>query len=475
MTDPVPPELAAVLRRWNPAALAGLERPAPTGPERGGAASVAVLGASGSGRGDLIGALTAAEPRSRALRYTELPDPSAGVALMVLDAAAPLGREELDLLRGGAEFAHTVVFALTKVDAHDGWAAVARRNADLLAAHAPRFAGVVIHPVSAPDGSGLDELRAALLEAHESAPRREAQLRQRVAGVAERTGELVRASVVSLRAGDDTATLRAERAALIADREGWRTERAAVLRRVAALARVDLVHEVNDRVRAESAAARAALDRADRAALASYPSRLRAAVAELTARVDEATDARLAEIGGQVLGAALPDENRLSSVPSIEPPSPRHRGIEDRMMIVLGASAGLGLGRMVMAPLSTMPALDLVSIPVTLLLGAAAAWWLTRARGHLADRTHLRQWTVETLATVRSVLEQRVLGRLVDVEARCAEAVLATHRDRLLESEARLAALDRQLRETAGSRAGKLAACERDLTVLESFAHVTVG
>ncbi|MFD4182700.1 hypothetical protein [Rhodococcus sp. NPDC058514] len=470
MNDQVSPELAAVLRRWNPAALAGLERPAPTAADRGGVATVVVLGASGSGRGDLTVALSA-ESDTAALRFTETPDPSAGVLLMVLDAAAPLGREELELLRGGAEFAHTVVFALTKIDAHDGWVAVARRNAELLAEHAPRFAGATIHPVAAPDGRGIDELRSALVASHAVVPQRQARLRQRAADAAEQTRDMVRVTAESLRAGDDTATLRAERAALVADRDGWRSDRAAALRRLTALARVDLVHEVSDQVRSESAAARAAIDRADRAALAAYPPQLRDAVAALTSRVDAAADARLAEISAQVLGAALPDEHRTTAAPSIEPPSPRHRGIEDRMMIVFGASAGLGLGRMVMAPLSTMPALDLASIPVTLLLGGAAAWWLTRARGHLADRAHLRQWTVETLATVRSALEQRVLGRLVDTEARTAEAVLARHRQRMLESEDRLAALDRQLRERAGSRAGKLASCERDLAVLEAHAN----
>ncbi|SEL50456.1 hypothetical protein [Rhodococcus maanshanensis] len=470
MNDTVPPELAAVLRRWNPAALAGLERPPSPEPDPGGAVTVVVLGAPGSGRGDLIAALAADTAGSRELRFTEAPDPAAGVALMVLDAAAPLGREDLELLSGGAESAHTVLFALTKIDAHHGWAAVARRNAELLTEHLPRFAGAVIHPVAAPEGAGIEELRAALLEATTAVPERRARLRLRAAGAAEQARGLIRASAESLRATDDTTTLRAERSTLVADRDGWRGERAAVLRRLTALARVDLVHEVSDQVRAESVAARAAIDRADRAALAAYPQQLRDEVAALTARVDAAADARLADLSTQVLGAALPDENRTPTVPSTEPPAPRHRGLEDRVMIVFGASAGLGLGRMVMAPLSTLPALDLASIPVTLLLGGGAAWWLARARGHLADRAHLRQWAVETLATVRSALEQRVLGRLVDTEARCAEAVLARHRERTRESEDRLAALDRELRERAGSRAGKLAACDRDLAVLEAYA-----
>ncbi|MCZ4555542.1 hypothetical protein O4215_08130 [Rhodococcus maanshanensis] len=474
MNETVPPELAAVLRRWNPGALAGLERPAPPEPDPGGAVTVVVLGVPGSGRGDLIAALTEGGAGSRELRFAEAPDPAAGVALMVLDAAAPLGREELELLRAGAESAHTVLFALTGVDAHHDWAAVARRNTELLTEHLPRFAGVVIHPVSVPDGRGIGELRAAILEATTAVPERQARLRMRAAGAAEQAGALIRASAESLRASDDTAALRAERSALVADRDGWRGDRAAVLRRLTALARVELVHEVSDQVRAESTAAREAIDRADRTALAASPQHLRDAVAALTARVDAAADARLAEVSARVLGGALHDENRTPTVPAIEPPAPRHRGLEDRMMIVFGASAGLGLGRMVMAPLSTVPALDLASIPVTLLLGGGAAWWLARARGHLADRAHLRQWAVETLATVRSVLEQRVLGRLVDTEARCAEAILARHRERTRESEDRLAALDRQLRERAGSRAGKLAACDRDLAVLEAYASVTV-
>ena len=38
--------------------------------------------------------------------------------------------------------------------------------------------------------------------------------------------------------------------------------------------------------------------------------------------------------------------------------------------VALGASAGVGLGRLIVAPLSLVPTLDVASVPVTLLLGA---------------------------------------------------------------------------------------------------------
>ncbi|MFC9789769.1 hypothetical protein [Rhodococcus sp. NPDC127528] len=457
-----PPELVAVLRRWCPDLSVGLDRPEPTDRHP----RVSVLGLPGAGGGELAARLRFAAP---GLRFAELPDPWAAVVLMVLDASGPLGREELDLLRSGTAAAWSVSFALTGIDVHRGWESVRERDEALLADHAPRFAGAVIHPISGRGDESLsalrDELGAALVRDRTRAPD---PTHERLWAAANRARDLVRSTATTVRGDDGAADLRAQRAELIAARDGVRTESAATLRRLTALARVDLLHDVGDRVRALSTSARSRIDRADGSELTRFPDWLREQVVSLTADLDAVAAERLDRIGAQVAGeAAVGAPNRAP--PAVEDPEPRHRGAEDRLTILVGASAGLGLGRLVMAPISTMPAFNLASIPVTLLIGGVVAWWLTRVRGQVADRNHLRHWVTETLTQARAVLEQRALGRLVDTEARVTDALLAAHRRRMVEVDDRLAGLDRQLRESMARTSGRLAACERDLAVLDRY------
>jgi len=69
--------------------------------------------------------------------------------LVVVDASSPFTRGELEFLERAALRVETVVFALTKTDAHRGWRAVLDADVALLAEHAPRFADAKFHPVSA--------------------------------------------------------------------------------------------------------------------------------------------------------------------------------------------------------------------------------------------------------------------------------------------------------------------------------------
>ncbi len=126
----------------------------------------------------------------------------------------------------------------------------------------------------------------------------------------------------------------------------------------------------------------------------------------------------------------------------------------------------MGLGRLAVAPLSMVPALDIATIPVTLTLGGAAAWWLARSRRHLADRAHLRQWAVDATTGLRAQLEQRVLARLLETEAAVGQRVLADGRAATAAVDAEIAAVDAEIRRVAAQRSGRLASCERDHGVL---------
>ncbi|KAF0959545.1 hypothetical protein MLGJGCBP_07315 [Rhodococcus sp. T7] len=190
---------------------------------------------------------------------------------------------------------------------------------------------------------------------------------------------------------------------------------------------------------------------------------------ERSGAVDAAVTARLDDLRSRA-GVAAADPGAAAPLPEpVVPdgPEPRHRGLEDRMTILIGASAGLGLGRLVVSPLSMVPALDIASIPLTLALGAVAAWWLTRSRAHVAERAHVRQWATEALVHVRSQWEQFVLARLLAAETRGSEAVIAESRVAAREVDERVAQIDGELRRLAARRSGQLSSCERDLAAVD--------
>ena len=119
------------------------------------------------------------------------------------------------------------------------------------------------------------------------------------------------------------------------------------------------------------------------------------------------------------------------------------------------------------APLALLQAVDFALVPVSLLLGAAAAAWVVRVRRQLADGAHLRQWVADTLVDARAQLEQRVATALVDAEERLTDEVLASAAARMVETDRRVGELEAQLRQAAQRRPALLLACERDLAALE--------
>jgi hypothetical protein len=114
-----------------------------------------------------------------------------------------------------------------------------------------------------------------------------------------------------------------------------------------------------------------------------------------------------------------------------------------------------------------VPVLDFATIPLTLALGAVAAWWLTRARGHVAERAHVRQWATEALVHVRSQWEQFALGRLLAAETRVSEAIIAEGRVCAGKVDERVAQIDAELRRVGARRTGQLSSCERDLAAVD--------
>ncbi len=483
VVDPaVEAELIAVIERWNPQGVALLRAVGQVGPGTG--SGVALYAVDDANTTLLRTELARFEPRIDLVDPTA-PDPAA--ALVLFDAGSVLGADHLALIDRLRAANRPLVLAMNGFHAYADWQAIRERSLALLADRG--CADLDIIAVSARlaaaaraaddsallDRSGLAGLHATLAAATAQLPadspqRRAAVLTRAIADTRARVTE----QITALRSGTESARIREERVAQLAERDGGRQTGLASVRSQVQLARVDLTTEVGAMVRALHTRSRAELDRCDRAELREYPRRLQHATAELATAVDLSIDDRVLETARRI-GTAAPAARRHDPAPRLGPdPDPRHRGVEDHLMIAVGASAGVGLGRLVVAPLSLVPALDVATVPVTLLLGAGAAYWVVRARGQLAERNHMAQWVAEALVNIKAQLEQRVAAVLVDVEAELAEYVVRESTARAVAVDRRVAELDALARRLAAERPAQLAACERDLAVLDRGAAATI-
>ncbi|WP_328407264.1 hypothetical protein [Nocardia sp. NBC_00403] len=486
---PLPPDVEAVVARWNPQGMALMRAVVGTG----GASAVTLIGPNDANTTLLRTELARFEPRillsdpvADASAAVETTSPSgaapAAVALILLDAGSSLGADTLRLVRRLRADGARILLAMNGIHAYQDWRAVRAHNLELLAAQGAADLDIV--PVSARlavaaraggdagllDRSGLTALHAELAAASAGA---EADSEGRLAAVTARvladTRQRVVDQVAALRSGAEPAQWREERTTLLAGRDGGRATVLSTLRSQLHLARVDLMTDVGSRVRALHTAARGELDRMRPSQLGDYPDRLQQAVTELTGAVDLEVERRLAELAVRVDGSTVePAARRRDPAPRVGPdPEPRHRGVEDHLMIALGASAGVGLGRLLVSPLALVSTLDVASVPVTLLLGAGAAGWVVRARRQVADRAHVRQWVSDALVNVKAQLEQRAATALVEMETTLAERVVRSSTARIVATDRRVAELEARLRRTAAEQPGQLAACERDIEIID--------
>ncbi|MFT7023018.1 MAG: hypothetical protein ACJA07_002112 [Rhodococcus sp. (in: high G+C Gram-positive bacteria)] len=477
----IPSDMDSVVKRWYPAGVdlvAAARRAEPAG--------VFVTGMPGSG-------VTTVATELDAMAETNLGAPlerarevdSAAAVLFVVDASAPLGRRALTDL-APALHSTTVAIAVNKTDVHRDWRAVHEVIAQSVAEHVPRAVDVTLWPISAKlaerariaidprmrsallEESGFEDVLAHLVRALSQS---QSLLRDRKynaavhAAAAGARHEIVdKARAVT--SGATTVALRSERARLADMRDRARTDRATALRSRLQLTRSELVHDLGQSIRQFSTAARESIDAANRAELTHLQQHLGEQLQQAASQVEDRLGDRLRAIDADLeLAAELPAPPEAASE---QPgPSPRRRGVEDKMMILLGASAGVGLGRIAMSPIEMVPALDIAVVPVSLVLGALCAWWLVRSRRLVADRAHLRAWVAEAAVSTKSAVEQSALGRILAAESVFFAASHQSARASAAAAESELERVEAELRAAAEQRAAVLAACDRDLMALE--------
>ncbi|KAA0924561.1 hypothetical protein [Rhodococcus sp. ANT_H53B] len=470
---PLSEDMKSVLRRWNSGALDEIERARVSRP-----AGVHLTGTAGSGKSELRRELSRLV--GSAIEFTDSVA-DAAVVMIVVDASAPVGRVEVEQWRAALE-STPVVFVVNKIDVHRHWREVVSADTDVIAECVPRAVECTFHPVSVrlarigresndaamSAESGLvavaDRLGALLLQTAALGTER------KYAAAVQDCASEARASIVAraraVTGGSDTAELRARRAELVGERDNLGGDRRALLHNRIQRVRVESVHTAAEDFRALIAEVKRTIDGAGRAELTHLPAHVAESARGARNRADAALTARLRAVETELGLTPLQAESVADAPLDIGEPS-RRRGVEDVVMIVVGASAGVGLGRLVVSPMALVPAWAVANTVITLVLGGALAWWITRSRSLVADRAHLRGWTQETVARVKSSVEQRLLSRILDAESMLAAAVASADRDAVARIDVALAEVDTELRRLADHRSALLSACDRDLSALE--------
>ncbi|RZS37721.1 dynamin family protein [Herbihabitans rhizosphaerae] len=420
--------------------------------------------------------------------------------LFVVDASAPFTVGELNFLQQVGDRVETVIFALSKVDQFRGWRQVLQANLDLLAEHAPRFAGAKFYPVS-----------ARMFEMADKAPNQQAatMLRER-SGVIElqtETQELLlgRAKMLAeantlralsttlaelrvkleaeqraLTTGESEAeSLRGRRDELTVQRRsstrGWQLRLRGEIQRT----RVEASHEVARQMRDVQAWFRQAMDGAKKDQLTDLPAEVDAALQLASGRVSAQLGERLTKLTENALGELF-SADELSVIRAqfaradrppimIRPPEKRPPTAEDKLFVFMGVTGGVGIGRaaMSMIPLG-LSALNPITLIPGVVVGLGAGWWMSRTRKHSADKQHMKQWLTEAIADARSTLDQLVSEQLIEAEQQLSLALDDALGKRIDAIEDELREVDKALRLGAVERSKRLQVVNQRLSEVTS-------
>jgi hypothetical protein len=244
-------------------------------------------------------------------------------------------------------------------------------------------------------------------------------------------------------------------------------------------ARVESGHDVNRQMRDVGSWFRLAIDSADRTTLGGLPAQVDAALrlvsgrlsAELANRLDRVADASLADLFTDDELAVL-RARTAGGMPSVSPRPPDRRlpTAEDKLLVFMGISGGFGAARVAALPLAGLgvAVLNPFVLPVTIVIGLGAGWWMARTRRHTADKQHMKQWLTEAIADARSTMDQLVAEQLIDVEQQLSLALDDAIGRRIEAIAAELREVDRTMRLADGERTTQLAVTGRRLTAAQA-------
>ncbi|MEV6827459.1 dynamin family protein [Amycolatopsis sp. NPDC051102] len=414
--------------------------------------------------------------------------------LFVVDASAPFTSTELQFLRDVGERVETVVFALTKVDMFRGWREVMEADRQLLREHAPRFADAVFHPVSArmfeTAAKAPNEQMAAMLREKSGVAAIQTALQELLVGRSAMLGEANTLRALSSALGELKAKLQAESRALSAGEaeaeqlrerrdqlqaerrsstRGWQLKLRGEVQRT----RVEVGHESARQMRDAQTHFRQLIDAAKRDELAALPQQVDIALQTTSQRISMLLSQRLNQVTNVSLSELFSPEEldviraqfaRAGGPPVVlRPPDKKPPTAEDKLLVFMGISGGVGAGKVAALPLAGVAILNPVVLPATIIIGLGAGWWMARTRKHAADKQHMKQWLVEAIADARSTLDQLVAEQLIEAEQQLSMALDEALGRRIDAIEAELKEVDKTIKMGAQERAKKIAVVSKRL------------
>ncbi|MTD58666.1 dynamin family protein [Amycolatopsis pithecellobii] len=417
---------------------------------------------------------------------------NATALLFVVDASAPFTAGELDFLRKVGDRVETVFFALSKTDQFRGWREVLETDRQLLDEHAPRFADSPFHPLSARmfelAGRAPNEQAATMLRAQSGVIELQEAMQEELVGRSAMLGEANTLRALATALGERRAILSTEQRALSsgeAEAEALRARRdqLAVQRRSSTRgwqlrlrgeiqrARVDLGHESSRQMRDAQSWFRQQIEGAKRDQLHELPHQVDAALrmisqrvsAVMAQRLNRVTDVALADLFAAEELDVIRAQFMRTDGPQVvlRPPDKRPPTSEDKLLVFMGVSGGVGAGKIAALPLAGVALLNPVVLPATIVIGLGAGWWMARTRKHAADKQHMKQWLVESIAEARSTLDQLVAEQLIEAEQQLSLALDDALGRRIENIESQLKEVDKAIKMDAQERAGRLAELSR--------------
>ncbi|MFE5503045.1 dynamin family protein [Amycolatopsis japonica] len=414
--------------------------------------------------------------------------------LFVVDSSSPCTAQELQFLQDMGERVETVLFALTKTDQFRGWREVLEADRRLLAEHAPRFADAVFHPVSArmfeTAAKAPNEQMAMMLREKAGIAALQGALQEMLVGRSAMLGEANTLRALSSALGELKAKLQAESRALSAGEaeaeqlrqrrddltterrsstRGWQLKLRAEIQRT----RVEVGHETSRQMRDASTHFRQRIDGAKRDDLAALPQQVDIALQTTSQRISMLLSQRLNQVTNVALAELFSPEEldiirgqfaRAGGPPVVlRPPDKKPPTAEDKLLIFMGVSGGLGAGKVAALPLAGVAILNPVILPATIIIGLGAGWWMARTRKHASDKQHMKQWLVEAIADARSTLDQLVAEQLIEAEQQLSMALDEALGRRIDAIEAELKEVDKTIKMGAQERAKKISVVAKRL------------
>lgn len=439
----------------------------------GSGSGVLVVGTEGVGVRTLVDAIRELAPdleiHARDVQAGEPgPDGGArpGVALVVVDPSSSVDDEERHLVEQARAQVGTVALVCTKIDAFWEWPRIVRAHRTTL----DPFGTMPVFGVSAAAAlggdvvdSGVDALVDWIREAH-AAPDALRLERARVAAGVGAVEHLLADAGTDTDSSKTLDDLMITRRRLLSSRDRGRVDRLAAVRAGLARARAQCSAELQSRVRELAAAA----DHAPAVDDAEHRSWLDTRWAGLAEDIRRDADERIDEVAATALVGL--DREPSPREPWSDTPLPadgpgnrrRRGGAEDALLVVIGASTGLGVGRLVVAPMASVQTLQWISMPLTLLLGIGVAVWVIRVRRGAMDRADRLTRVSERLAVARSTLDHQLGLRFSAAETRTAGQIARAHERRARRTTEQVAEIDDDIRRLRSGAAQQEARIRRD-------------